>query len=383
MMIKNNNRKINLLILTDTFVAGVGGSERHLRSIIQYLPEEKYNISVVQLFSHINPELEKIHNNLFSKGNLSLFHFPVGRIYGLNFFRVIFEVIKVVNNAKIDIVLSFHEKSDILAALIPKSLKRISSRRDMLINPSPFLLYLRKLLVKRFDLICAPCRAILDHVAQIEPIDGIPQEVIFNGLDLERFSPKVAPAEDVLALKGDSVAGVMVANFHAVKGHHFFLHAVKELKNAFPALKTFFVGIDKGELKHINDTIYQLNLGENIINLGHRTDIPNVLRACDFIISASYSEGLSNSLIEGIACGLPGIATDVGGNSEIIYHNINGYLVASGNELQMIEALKKLVGSLKMRSVLGKRSREIAKKKFDIRKNIIKYDLLFQKMCEL
>ena len=373
-------KKTNILLLTDTFIAGVGGSERHIRNIIQYLPEEKYNFFIVQLFPHIDPELENMHSDLFSKSNLSLFYFPVGRIYSPNFLRIIFKVLRIVNDAKIDIVLSFHEKADILAALIPKRLKRISSRRDMLINPSQFLLYLRKVLVKRFDLICAPCRAILDHVAQMEPIDRIPQEVIFNGLDLDRFSPSIEPAKDVLALKADSIAGIMVANFHPVKGHRFFLQAAKKVKETFPTFKVFLVGIDKGEWKHINSTISQLDLKENIINLGHRSDIPKVLRACDFIISASHSEGLSNSLIEGIACGLPGIATDVGGNGEIIYNEFNGYLVGSGNTTQMSDAILRLLNNPENIKIFGQHSRKLAEKKFSLHKNINKYDYLFQKL---
>ena len=61
--------------------------------------------------------------------------------------------------------------------------------------------------------------------------------------------------------------------------------------------------------------------------LGSRQDVPELLACCDMAVSPSRAEGFSNALLEYMAVGLPTVATEVGGNREIIQHQVNGLLV--------------------------------------------------------
>ena len=375
-MVKLLKNKINILIITDNCILNLGGSEKHIRNILEFLPSHKYQFQVVQLTS---PSKNKSHfENASSYLSITNFnYFPVPKIYSPSFFYIIYQISKLIDFNHINIVLSFHEKSDILSLLLPNRVFRISSRRDLLINPSKFLLLFRRLLVRRFDVITAPCKAILECAARSENLKGIRKVIIYNGVDLDKFNPDVPPASDVLKMKGDSIAGVVLANIKPVKGHMFLLKAFYRTVSNFPNAKIFLVGADAGSGKEIMQWIEQHSLKENVIWLGSRNDIPNILTACDFIISSSHSEGLSNALLEGIACGLPGIATDVGGNSEIIIDNKNGFLISPGDIDSFYQKLNFFYSHPELLKKFGQQSRYIAEEKFDIKKNIMLYDKLF------
>lgn len=370
-------QKVNILVITDTSLDGVGGSENHIRSMLKWmLKTGKYRIFVVQLGLGRFKEFEQRDAVLFSSKYLHIYHYPLSRIYGLNFFLVYLSIFKIIRKHCINVSISFHEKSDILSAVLPDSVLKISSRRDMAINPSQLLLWLRKVTVRRFDVITAPCRAILDCAASKENLSSLQTVVIYNGLDIEAFCPSIQPDEAVLRMKGNGVAGICVGNFRKVKGHRYLVKAFKIVCEAVPVAKLFLLGSDHGTLPEINNLIKNYGLEDNIILLGHRSDIANVLTACDYIVSPSLSEGLSNSLIEGIACGLPVVATDVGGNSEIVQNGRNGFLIPPHNEERLAKALLHFYEDDCVGARMSAESRKVAVQKFDIKKNMPQYGTL-------
>ena len=99
----------------------------------------------------------------------------------------------------------------------------------------------------------------------------------------------------------------------------------------------------------------QLGISNKITWTGFRQDIPRILAAIDIYIQTSLNEGLSLSILEAMAAGKPVIATEAGGNSEIINDRVNGLLITSGSVAEIVKAISDLMNHLRIKgtNILG------------------------------
>lgn len=109
-----------------------------------------------------------------------------------------------------------------------------------------------------------------------------------------------------------------------------------------------------------------LGINEKIIFTGHRDDAPDVLAAADISVLPSHSEGLSNTILESMSAGLPVIATDVGGNPELVKEGINGTLVPAKSPRDLAGAMERLLIHPEVRRELGERGRDLAKTHYSL-----------------
>lgn len=155
--------------------------------------------------------------------------------------------------------------------------------------------------------------------------EGIADEkvyVVHNGLDLPAFDARAAGP----ALFEGRRAVALVANLYPVKGHLELIEAAARLRTEFPDLLVVCAG--EGPMRAVlEQQIAFQGLQDSVKLLGHRLDVPQLLRGCVAAVLPSHAEGLSNALIEAMASGLPVVATDVGGNPELVREGVNGFLV--------------------------------------------------------
>jgi glycosyltransferase involved in cell wall biosynthesis len=156
-------------------------------------------------------------------------------------------------------------------------------------------------------------------------------EIVPNGIDMEKFKPNPTCRMAVrreLGIPEEAIVLAHVARLDPMKDHAGFLQAMTQLSD----LHALLVGAGTDSL----------TAPPNVHRLGRRSDIPRLLAAADFIVSSSaFGEGFSNALAEGMACGLPPIATDVG--DAVIIVGDSGLVIPPRDVAALTDAIRAMV----------------------------------------
>ena len=166
--------------------------------------------------------------------------------------------------------------------------------------------------------------------------------VICNGVDPEHFQNISIKKDEYLKEFGfpqNSYVIGCVARLERVKGHHCLLAAFAKLIEKQPQCRLLLAG-DGPERKSIETQIQERNLGAFVYMAGFRHDVPQLLKLCDMLVSASLKEGMPYTLIEALAAGTPVTATDVVGNRDVIRDGKNGFLVQAENAEVLAKTLE-------------------------------------------
>jgi glycosyltransferase involved in cell wall biosynthesis len=183
---------------------------------------------------------------------------------------------------------------------------------------------------------------------------GVPREkilTIYNGVDLERYTPRTSrdEARRALGLPVDRPVVGMVASFCWRKRWDVFLTAVAGVSRS-RRITALCVG--DGELRpEMEQRARELGLGEVARFLGLRSDIPEIMAAQDVSVLSSDDEGMPNVVMQAMAAGRPVVATDAGGTREIIVDGETGFVVPCGDSTALADG----VGTLLADPVLAAR----------------------------
>jgi glycosyltransferase involved in cell wall biosynthesis len=215
---------------------------------------------------------------------------------------------------------------------------------------------------------------------------GFPAESIIsiqNGVDTESFRPNgdQTAQREALGWPASNVIVGSVGRLVAVKNHATLLRAVALAASRIPQLTLVLVGngpLD-AELKKLAD---QLGIGNRVFFLGCRDDVPRLLNAMDIFVLPSLREGMPNALLEAMACGLPVIATEVGGASEIVRDGENGLLVCPTNVEQLSQHLYHLAISRERCRAMGMAARRYVEREFKMEYMVNKYTTLYLTLAE-
>jgi len=180
-------------------------------------------------------------------------------------------------------------------------------------------------------------------------IDGDRIAVVANGIDTKRFAPVDRDAARAsLGLPLDRPIVVTVGALREVKGHHHLLEALARVRDRVPDVLGVFVGgasVSDDRSVWLRELSERLGLVDHVLWAGARPheEIPRWLSSADLFVNASRREGCCNALLEAQACGLPVVATAVGGNPEIVRDPGLGELVPPGDPGQMAAALVRVL----------------------------------------
>lgn len=201
---------------------------------------------------------------------------------------------------------------------------------------------------------------------------------IFNGVDTARFRPDLPRTwRTEFGWSPDEILLGMIANFRPCKRHSDFLDAAVLLLKHHPRLKFVMVGADAGNRAETQEKIRALGLANSVALVDSQRYPERILAAIDIYVCASDTEGFSNVLLEALACGKPLIATDVGGNPEIVAHGENGFLVPPRSPLSIAAAAEVLIGDPGKRFLMGLRGCELVKRRFSLEHMVAEHEQLY------
>lgn len=193
--------------------------------------------------------------------------------------------------------------------------------------------------ISRVVVVAEAIRELLIARCSIDPRRVV---TLYGGFDEERFSPSVAPLdrECELGIPADAHVAGVVANLDKKKGIGEFLDAARRVIEIDP--KAYFVWVGGGDVETLRRRALETSpeLHRRLIALGFRNDVPALLRTFDVSFSSSTrGEGITGAIRESMAVGVPVVATDVGGNREIVRPGATGWLVPPKDPEALANAL--------------------------------------------
>ena len=178
-------------------------------------------------------------------------------------------------------------------------------------------------------------------------IDGAKTRVIGNGVDIDCFQPlPKAQAREALGLDTDAQVLVTVGGLVERKGFHRVIECLPTLRLSFPKLHYLVVGGPSPEgdwTQRLKDLARSLGVADCVHFLGPVPSqaLSKVLSAADVFALSTRNEGWANVLLEAMACGLPVVTTDVGGNKEVVCAPELGEIVPFNDSAQLTAALQR------------------------------------------
>lgn len=207
-------------------------------------------------------------------------------------------------------------------------------------------------------------------------------EVIGNGIDAERYGRAGDRACVLRQLGLDPSRRYVgtIARLHPVKDHETLLRA-------FPAVAAVVSDVDllvvgDGPLReHLEQLTSTLGLDGRVRFLGVRSDVPAILSGLDVFALSSLSEASSITLLEAMASGVPVVATDVGGNPEIIRHGVEGLLVGRGDVTALGDAIIRVLSEPVVAGAMGAAGRARARATFCLDETVERYYGLYARVA--
>lgn len=228
--------------------------------------------------------------------------------------------------------------------------------------------------------------AVADYLRQYYiRVVGVPAkkiDTIYNGVDTEIYKATgqrgCGQERKKLGLPATDILIGSVGTLYWVKDPQTFLTAAAMVLQNRDDVSFLWVG--GGPLKEdLQARAKELGIDKRVFFMGLRDDVPRILTALDIFVLPSITEGLSNSILEAMASGLAVVATEVGGNCELIENGQSGYLIPPRRPEILANMLFKLVSDGKLRARLGEKARRRVVEKFSLKKMVENYQQMYLK----
>lgn len=217
---------------------------------------------------------------------------------------------------------------------------------------------------------------------------GVPPDVvtpICNGVDTRKFNPSPSSCADLpFADDGAMIIGT-VGRLVRVKDQMTLAQAFVKLLEREPDSRSTarLVIVGDGPMR---DELHRYLADHDVLDMcwfaGARDDIADLLRCLDVFVLPSLNEGISNTVLEAMASGLPVVATDVGGNPELVANDVTGVLVPVADADALASALEQYSGDREMIATHGAAARERAEREFSLERMVEKYLSIYDALTE-
>ncbi|MEO8409956.1 MAG: TIGR03088 family PEP-CTERM/XrtA system glycosyltransferase [Propionivibrio sp.] len=204
---------------------------------------------------------------------------------------------------------------------------------------------------------------------------------IYNGVDLARFAQREGDRYASLPqgfVGDDSVVIGTVGRLQPVKDQATLLRAFAALENASARLVMVGDGPLAANLRSLADS---LGVGSRVWFSGALDDVPAMLGNIDVFVLPSLSEGISNTVLEAMASGIPVLATAVGGNVELVEDGRSGRLFQPGDAARLTQLLAAYLDDPDLRARHGAAGRDLVIERFSLAGMVASYQSIYEKFC--
>ena len=368
------------VVLMTNFPGFGGGAEQQLASLAKGIDKNKFRVLLVALHD----------------GNFAPWQIPQVECFSLKSkgkydFLPMFRFMKILTQNHVDIVQPFLSPSTLFglapAFLVRTPIKVVTERCGVRNNPG--LGY--KLISMTEDF--------LGHFAEVAVANSIagqnmlidrgykPEKtrVIYNGLELKRLEVDPVQVEKIRAefgiKPGQPVVGI-AAWISPVKDHASFIKAASIILKSKPEARFAILG-DGLSRPDLEVMVEKMQLTGKVVFLGRQSQVGNYLALFDIsVLSSIDHEGCSNSILESMYLGKPIIATDVGGNKELVIPDENGFLVPPKNPEALAQAILHLINDPEKARKMGENGRARILAEFRQERMVEYYQDLWLKLLE-
>jgi glycosyltransferase involved in cell wall biosynthesis len=380
---------IKILVFSPYYPPHIGGLETHADEFNKYLSHKEIDITVfTPRLPKDAPENEMRHNGVkiirFPAFEI-VSNYPLPKFWSLKFWHLFFALFK----EKFDIAISrtrFFSTS--LLALVYAKIKNVkwvhiehgsdfvkSGGKLSVIFAKIYDYTFGKLVLISADKLVANSKASAEFCKKIA--GNINCEVIYRGVETERIK-NVTPNTELENRFNGKTKIVFIGRLIDGKGVADLIEAIKDIQAVL-----FIIG-DGPQKKYLENLARKYGIEEKIVFFGYKNfeEAIGILKISDIFVNPSYTEGLPTSVIEAALCGVPIIATGVGGTNEIISGNNDGILISPKNRGMLAEKIKILLENKHLREIYGKNAFATVTYKYSWKDAASSYEMLFRKMLE-
>jgi glycosyltransferase involved in cell wall biosynthesis len=365
----------------------VGGAERHLIQVLPRLDRSRWNPLVYCLAEPgvLAPQLEAAGVPVFCSP-IAIPSKEMSRPHRMvRIAKTTLKLATTMRAIKPAIAHFFLPAAYILgapAALLARVPVRIMSRRSLNEYQSDWRIsmYMEPMLHKTMNAVLGNSHRVVEQLRDEEGVPPAKLGLIYNGIDVSQYRlvDRRAHTRTTLGIEPDALTFIIVANLIPYKGHRDLLAAFARGCQQLPTgWRLLLVGRDDGILDELRAQAASLGIDQNVLFLGTRHDVPDLLQAADVSLLSSHQEGFSNSVLEGMAAGLPSIVTDVGGNAEAVVDGESGLVVPARDPVRFAEAITKLAASGELRATMGKNAHHRVEQNFTLDACVLRYETLY------
>jgi glycosyltransferase involved in cell wall biosynthesis len=373
--------RIKLLKFLHTFE--IGGTERQVVTLARKLDPAKFDLSMA-CFYKMGPFLQDIERR-----RIPLKEYGVRSLRSATAFREALRCAGDLRRDRTEIVHAYGFYSNVFA--IPAARLAgvpvvIGSIRDTVEGP-PLQRRAHKLVCRLADCVLVNAEVIKQRLIA-EGYNGSKIRVIKNGIDLSRFAKKNEDCKVRLefGLPPAAPLVVVLARLSRFKGIEYFLQAAAIVAKRIEEARFLIVGdlkYDQAYRTELKRQATRLGIGRRVIFTGFRLDVPEVLSEASISVLPCHSaEGLSNSLLESMAVGLPVVATTVGGNPEVVEEGTTGLLVPPREPEALARAISLLLANPETARRFGAAGRQRVARHFSLERMTRDTEELYSQLLE-
>jgi sugar transferase (PEP-CTERM/EpsH1 system associated) len=301
-----------------------------------------------------------------------------------NDFRLIWQLVQLFRQERPDIVHTHHWGTlceGYLAARLA-GVPAVVHGEHGSFETKPFNLRIQRFLWGRVERVLSVSSRLAEKLSREVGFHESGFAVIRNGVDLSRIGSGVRSIlREALGVQPDELLIGTVGRLEPVKDHACLLDALAMLRDSGLSVKAVLVG-DGSQRQALLDRTRMLGLEQMVHFTGVRTDVENALAAMDLFVMPSRSEGLSNTIIEAMAAGLPVVATRVGGADELIEDGLTGVLVPPASPAALAKGLARLIHDPGERRTMSRAASLKAMRDFGLDRMVREYEDLYLQLVQ-